>query len=91
MDLVDAIRKAIEIYNRFHSPEAVATLVKIDDGKVVVRFKGVFCYTCGVNDWIEDLKYVLEDLGIEAELINVMEGSDIDEKMGVFKIRKKGS
>ncbi len=86
------VDKAIEVYNRYRAPESVARLVRIDGDTVVVRFDGSFCRTCGINDWVEDFKFVLEDLGAEAELVEVIEPedpfSDEDWRIGVFRVRR---
>jgi len=86
------IDRAIEYYNRYRAPESVARLVSIDGDKVIVRFEGSFCRTCGINDWVEDFKFILEDLGAEAELLEVIEPDDFfsDEewRVGVFRLRR---
>ncbi len=87
----DYIFRALDIYNKYRFPEAHAELVSIDDGKVIIKFTGSFCHTCGVRDWVEDFKYVLEDLGIKAELVEYREpivGSDY--RIGVFRIKGVG-
>ena len=83
------LAKSIELYNRYRAPEAEARIVKVDGEVVVVEFRGPFCETCGVNDWVEDYKYVLEDVGVEARLEEVIEpevGED-NVRLGVFRIR----
>ncbi len=82
------IMEAIKTYNRFRSPEARAELVSIGDDKITVRFTGSFCETCGIRDWVEDLVYVLEDHGVEAELAAYIEPpGDEDSRIGVFRIK----
>lgn len=70
-----AIEEGIERYNRTHSPEANAKLIKFMENKkeFEVEFTGSFCETCGIRDWLEDLKYILEDLGLNTELIEMKE------------------
>lgn len=58
----EIVRRAVEEYNRYRSPEAVARLVKVDDDGVLIEFSGTFCETCGVYDWLEDFAYELERL-----------------------------
>jgi hypothetical protein len=89
-DLSKLIEKAIEMYNRYRGAEAKAVLVSVSDCDVKVAFEGYFCFTCGVNDWIEDFKYVLEDIGVETDLYRVLEPEDFSElrRVGVFKIKK---
>ena len=89
------IDEAIERYNRYRSPESTARLVRIEGDRVIVYFDGSFCLTCGINDWVEDLVFVLEDLGVEAELVEVIEPEDpfSDEtwRIGVFRVRLPAS
>ncbi len=84
------VEKAIDLYNRLRSPEAVAELMSIEDDIVKILFKGSFCFTCGIRDWVEDMVYVFEDLGAEAELIEYLEPEDpsMDIRVGVFRIKR---
>uniref|UniRef100_A0A7C4FH59 Uncharacterized protein n=1 Tax=Ignisphaera aggregans TaxID=334771 RepID=A0A7C4FH59_9CREN len=81
--------EAIKVYNMYRGAEARATLISISGSDMKVLFEGHFCFTCGVNDWIEDFKYVLEDVGIEAELYRVLEPEDFSEprRVAIFRIR----
>ena len=80
--------EAVELYNRFRKPEAEASILKVDGNRVYVLFKGSFCRTCGIRDWVEDFKYVLEDLGVENELVDYIEPEeDDDTRIGVFEIK----
>ncbi|ADI31885.1 hypothetical protein [Staphylothermus hellenicus] len=83
------LSKAIELYNKFRAPEAKATLLEINGDKVKILFEGSFCFTCGVRDWVEDMVYVLEDLGVEAELVEYLEPDKETEniRVGVFRIK----
>ncbi len=87
--MASLINEAIELYNRFRAPEAKAKLVKIEGDKVYVLFEGTFCETCGINDWVEDFKYVLEDLNAKAELEGILEPADGSGhvRIGIFKIK----
>ncbi len=87
----DTIIKAITLYNKYRSPEAHAKLIGLEEEKIIVKFEGTFCETCGVNDWVEDFKYVLEDLNIKAELEEIYEPIDLGEnfRIGVFKVKLK--
>ena len=85
------IDRAVELYNRYRAPEAVARVVAFTGDRLLVEFRGSFCETCGINDWVEDFKYVLEDVGVEAELVEVVEPDDpfnVEEwRIGVFRIK----
>ena len=85
------VDKAIEEYNKYRSPEATARLERIEGDVVVIRFEGPFCATCGINDWVEDMVFVMRDLGAEAELLEVIEPDELlpdeDWRVGVFRVR----
>lgn len=61
-DLNGLVLKAIEVYNRYRSPEATAKLVGVEKDGFVIEFEGAFCLSCGVRDYFEDFIYELEDL-----------------------------
>ncbi len=82
------LRKAIEEYNRYRGAEARAEIIEEGGDEVRIRFTGPFCTTCGYYDWIEDLIYLLEDHGVEAEIKEIRDlefGAE-----ALFKIKKEG-
>lgn len=79
------MRKAIEEYNRYRAPEAVANILNIKNNKAVVIFSGSFCETCGVYDWIEDLRYELKNFNIDADIISIKE--EKDQRIAVLRLR----
>ncbi len=87
-ELKNIAKKALEDYNKIRAPEAVAKLLKIEENLLYIEFSGSYCETCGLYDWIEDFKYVLEDLGVKADIINVIEPEDPrdDRRIGVFRV-----
>jgi hypothetical protein len=60
--LNDLVLRAIEVYNRYRSPEATAKLVGIKKDGFIIEFKGPFCQSCSVNDYFEDFIHELEDI-----------------------------
>lgn len=84
------VNKLVYDYNRLHGAEATARVIEIKhDNTVVVEFKGVFCYSCGVKDWIEDFAYLALSKGIKAELIDYVELNNDDfgnSRIGVFRL-----
>ena len=60
--LNDLVLRAIEVYNRYRSPEATAKLVGMEKDGFIIEFEGPFCQSCGVNDYFEDFIYELEDI-----------------------------
>lgn len=85
-----AVERAIEEYNKYRSPEATARLVKLGNGEAVIVFEGSFCETCGVDEWVVDMEYVMKDLGIDAELKAIEEPEDPSEnrRVGRFRIKR---
>lgn len=82
--LREAVGEAIRLYNRYRSPEATARPVKVSENELVVEFEGPFCASCGLVDWIEDLAYILEDLGVRARLVEIRDrGGTV---VGVFRV-----
>ena len=64
-----AVSNAVESYNHFRRPEAVAKLVKLEKDELVVDFEGSFCRTCGTYDYFEDLIYEVKRLvDVEMEI-----------------------
>ena len=68
------VKKSIEEFNKYRSPEAHATLVKIDEKGFVVRFEGSFCYTCGFYEYFEDLRIIAEERGLKTRIERIEEG-----------------
>jgi len=67
-ELEELIRKAILLYNRYRSPEAVAKLVSVSTENITLSFSGSFCYSCGVIDYVEDFIHELKLLTDKVEL-----------------------
>lgn len=82
------VEKAIKLYNKHRAPESVAELLSITGNKVIIRFTGSFCHTCGVDNWVEDMMYVMEDVGLRAILEEYVEPLDpeCEHRIGVFRI-----
>jgi hypothetical protein len=67
-ELEELVRKAVILYNRYRSPEAVAKLVQVSPETVTIAFSGSFCYSCGVLDYIEDFIHEFKILTDKVEL-----------------------
>ena len=67
-ELQDQVAKAVSLYNRFHSPEATAKIVRVTLELVTVAFSGSFCYSCGVMDFLDDFARQFKILTDKAEL-----------------------
>jgi len=63
----DVVDRAVEEYNRFRSPEATVRIVERRRDGFVAEFSGSFCATCGVYDWLEDLRYEIRRLDPELD------------------------
>jgi hypothetical protein len=60
--LKDLVLRAIEVYNRYRSPEATAKLVEVEKDGFIIEFDGTFCLSCGAQDYFEDFICELEDI-----------------------------
>ncbi len=47
--------KAVERFNNYRSPEANAEILEVKGSRVLVKMTGVFCVSCGVFDYFEDI------------------------------------
>ncbi len=57
-------------------PEARAELVLMGDRWFKVLFSGSFCYSCGVYDYLDDLRVLLEDFGLKTRIERFEEEDD---------------
>lgn len=87
-DIEKIIAKASNEYNKYRGSEARARVLNIKNNEVTILFEGSFCVTCGVYDWIEDFKYVLREMGINAEIKRIIEPKNLDEnwRVAIFEI-----
>ena len=67
-ELEGQVAKTVTLYNRLHSPEAIAKIVNVTSQLVVVSFSGSFCYSCGVMDLLDDFAAKFKVLANKAEL-----------------------
>jgi len=63
--------------------------VERGEEKVVVKFSGNFCKTCGLYDWLEDMIYELKEIDpeLDAEIIDWRQVSE-NKVITRFKLRK---
>jgi len=50
----EKLQKVISNYNELFSPEATASLEKLENNTLWVIFRGPFCKTCGLSDYFGD-------------------------------------
>jgi len=76
-ELVKLVLRAIEVYNRYRSPEATAKLLKFEEDGFTLEFEGSFCRSCGVQDYFEDFIYEFKGLSnnIEVEIREIEQTS----------------
>ena len=66
--LKDLVLRAIEVYNKYRSPEATAKLVEVEKDGFIIDFEGSFCMSCGVRDYFGDFIYELETINKKFKL-----------------------
>ena len=77
------VKKAVEEFNKYRSPEAKANLISI--GKSLrIEFTGVFCKTWGFYDYFEDFRLILEEKELKTktgEVEEIGEGAVVEFKI----------
>lgn len=72
----EKISRAIEVFNRFRAPEAVAKLLSVRDDVFEVEFSGPYCKTCGYYDYFEDLVYEADEVGLKINIVDIKDMAD---------------
>ncbi len=67
------LKNAVREYNKYHSPEATAKLVSMNDESFTIEFTGSFCQTCGFYDYFEDYTVLLKEKGLEVAIDEINE------------------
>ncbi len=86
--LAEELRRVVEEYNAKRGGEARAEIIAVKGDRIYVKVTGHFCFTCGVNEWVKDVEYMLEEAGYRVELERIIEPEDPEEpwRIGVFRI-----
>ncbi len=69
----ETIAKAIEEFNKYRAPEAVAELLTTGKDWLKIEFTGPFCHACGFHDYFDDFKIFLEEMGTKAGISQIEE------------------
>lgn len=67
------IKKAVEEFNKYRSPEATAKLISVKEKSFGIEFTGTFCKTCGFYDYFDDFRLILEEKGLKTKTGEVKE------------------
>ena len=68
--VLENLEKALQEFNRYRSPEAIAQLISRTNRSFTIKFTGPYCTTCGFYDYFDDLKILLEDFGINSNIVH---------------------
>ncbi len=83
------IKKGIDEYNKYRSPEAKAELLRITEDTIIVKFTGTYCRTCGIYDYFEDLIYdLLDRANLKFRILKVKEEPNLTHIV-TFKLDNK--
>lgn len=85
---MEALRKVIEEFNKYHGSEAQARIIKAERDEVIIEFDGSFCKTCGLYDYFEDIKWEAMKFGLDVEPVEVLESEEEFEE-GRYLVRYK--
>jgi len=73
---VKTLEKVINEYNKYRSPEVTTKLISLNQKFLKIRFSGPFCLICGFYDYFDDFKILLEEQGLETEILEIKEKDD---------------
>lgn len=76
LDIMEAVRKAVDRFNELRGRESSARILEISSESVVVEFTGNFCRTCGFYDYFEDLRLLMEDYNVRTSIKIIEEFED---------------
>lgn len=62
-ELRGRVERAIAEFNKYREPEAVARLVSLSEGEIVLEIAGPYCRSCGLADWFDDFTFELQAAG----------------------------
>ena len=62
-ELRKRVEKAIEEFNKYREPEAVARLLSLSEREIVLEISGPYCRSCGLADWFDDFAIELRVQG----------------------------
>jgi hypothetical protein len=84
------IEAAVEEFNKYRSPEAVAKIVEADENQAKLEFSGPFCVSCGVEDYFDDLRIALEkNIGGKIEIVKIESGAEVERYIVTFRKESK--
>lgn len=69
----EKVVKAINKFNKYRAPEAVAKLLSLNKKSFKIQFSGPFCRSCGFYDYFDDMKISLEEVGLKARIEKIKE------------------
>jgi FAD synthase len=87
--IFDIVEKSINEFNKYRSPEATAKLIYLKKQSMKISFSGHFCFTCGYQDYFDDLRLILEEFGIKTKIIKIERGEN--QSLVHFKIVKSST
>ena len=67
------IKQTIEEYNKYRTHEVTARLILIESSNCKIDFTGHFCFTCGVYDYFDDFRFLLEESNVKAKITEIEE------------------
>jgi hypothetical protein len=80
------VEAAVEEFNKYRSPEAVAKIVEINENQATIEFNGPFCVSCGVEDYFDDLRIELEkNIGEKIEIAKIEGGVEAEGYVVTFR------
>jgi predicted Zn-ribbon and HTH transcriptional regulator len=86
-NLKKLIKKGVDEFNKYKSPEAIASIVDINN-EIKIKMSGPFCRSCGFQDYFDDLKIELESsTGLNLDIVGI---NEVNEESYIVKFALKG-
>ena len=58
---MNCIKKVLEKFKRLFGKEVMIEIIDFDKNKIIVKFYGNLCYTCGTYDYFDDFAIVYNE------------------------------
>lgn len=86
---MEKLKNVLEEFNRLHGSEARVRVKKAEGDEVVLEFEGSFCATCGLYDYLDDIKWEAMEFGLKIEPVEVLEAEEDEFERGRYVVKYK--
>jgi hypothetical protein len=58
---MNCIKKVLEKFKKLFGKEAIVEIIDFDKNKIIAKFYGNMCYTCGTYDYFDDFAIIYSE------------------------------